>query len=127
MGDEDATKIAIAYLKTQGYDIYEGMPDVTNMSQIDLDHWRHKANAWGVDIAHGQQALVERVRVEIERREKEPFWAIQRGDGMFVAKGVSSMTEHSWEAERYPTKWSAENDIELMPAHMRAVIIGLGN
>ncbi|WP_281931044.1 hypothetical protein [Roseibium album] len=63
------TKAAIAHLKSEGYDVYEGVPDVSEMTDEQLRLWRTKIVAWGQDMRRDQTRLSEMIDDEIERRE----------------------------------------------------------
>ena len=63
------TKRAINYLKSKGYEIYEGLPTLSDLSDLELQQWRTKISAWGTDMDHARQHHSKAIRAEINRRE----------------------------------------------------------
>ena len=60
---------AISLLKSNGYAVFEAIPTIEQLSDHDLNLWRSKINAWGVDICHEQITCSKRIRAELDRRE----------------------------------------------------------
>lgn len=58
-------------LKDNGFDVYAAMPAFDLLNEKDLNFWRSKVVAWGVDIRHQQQAMIEKIEDEIERRNTD--------------------------------------------------------
>lgn len=63
------TQAAIAHLKTEGFDVYEAVPAISEMTDAQLKEWRIKIVAWGQDIRHRQAHLSDEIHREIERRD----------------------------------------------------------